>query len=401
MSRPLAFLFLTLIFLTSCRHETKTDLITIDILEGLKTEKELRLSEIVDDVEYVKLETAPECLLPEQSIYLIGKKYILVYQRQEPAWIKLFDRQGHFLRNIGREGKGPLEYLSINALAADPDETFLLVADRNDKLLKFDFQGTVLTQVNYQKSFQGVIAEIEIKSSKEMFLLLDYPILAQRNFCMVREINGDLVQIDSLFPVTSSDMPVKGGYMWGHGDFYLLDGKINFRLYSYDTLYEGYKGKMVPRFYFPITKDHLPGPYIIYGIHKGDYSEVSLVYELPGYLILYVSQASDYYGTMIYDKTSGILSTLPQYPLPPPAKYPQQQLVNDIDGVINPARIYKNISNGFIFYSYEVIELKELVEKDSLGFDQPRFPEKRKEFIGMVTSSKDDDNPILQIFHLK
>jgi hypothetical protein len=401
MSRALSVLLFSLFILTSCRHEKKTDLITIDVLEGLKTEKEFRLSEIVDRVEFVKLETRPESLLPERSNYLIGEKYIVAYQRSEPAWIKLFDRQGHFLRKIGQEGKGPLEYLNINALQSDPGETYLLVADMNDKLLKFDFQGNVVTQINYQKSFDGSISDIEIKSSSEIFILLDYPILAKNNFCIVREIDGNLHQVDSLYPVRSTALPVKGGYTWGRGDFYLHGANICFRPYSFDTLYEENEGKVLPRFYLPIKTDHLPGPYIIYGIHQGNYSKVSVIHEFPGYLILDANQSDKLYGVLIYNKKSGVLFSLAKYKLPPPYQFPQAQFLNDIDGITNPSRFFKNISNGLLFFSHEVIELKNLVEKDSLGFDHPKFPEKRKEFIEMIKTSKDDDNPILQIFHLK
>jgi len=401
MLRPLVFLFFAMIFLISCSKEPKTDLITIDILEGFKTEKEFRLSEIADHVEYVKLETRPESLLPEHANFLIGKKYIIAYQRSEPSWIKLFDHQGHYLRNIGQEGKGPLEYLSINALQSDPAETFLLVADMNDKLLKFDFQGNVVKQVNYQYSFQGSISEMAVKNSSEIFILLDYPILDKKNFCLVRKLDNNLRQIDSLFPVNTDALPVKGGYYWGRGDFYLEHGNVNFRPFSSDTLFSYFKGKLVSRFFFPIKTDHLPGPYIIYGIHKGNYSEVTIIHEFPEYLILEANQSDKLYGILIYNKTSGELFSLAKYKLPAPYIYPMPQFINDIDGIINPSRVFKNISNDLLFYSHEIIGLKDLVAKDSLGFDQPKFPEKRKEFIELIQKSGEDDNPVLQIFHLK
>lgn len=399
--RSLYFAFVSLAILTACRQEKKPGLITIDMLEGLKTEKEFRLSEIVDDVEYVKLETTPECLLPEDLVYLVGKKFIIAYQIQEPARIFLFDRQGRYLRKIGQEGKGPLEYLSINALAADPEETFLLVADRNDKLLKFDFQGNVISRINYQNSFQGTISEIAIKNSNEIFLLLDYPILEKRNFYLVRKTNGDLQQVDSLCPVNSSALPVKGGYWWGHGDFYLYNGNINFRPFSNDTLFEYLKGKAIPRFSFPVKTDHLPGPYLIYGIHNGKYSQVSINYEFPKYLIINAQQSDKFWGMMmIYNKTSGELFTLAKYPLPPPAQYELQHFINDMDGIINPSRIFKNISNGLLFYSHDLIKMKDLPEITGKEPEGLKFPDKRRRFIDLIKSGKDDDNPILQIFHL-
>jgi hypothetical protein len=52
-----------LMLIHACSPKVPAGTTTINILDGLKTEKEFRLSEIVDGVEYVKLETTPECLL--------------------------------------------------------------------------------------------------------------------------------------------------------------------------------------------------------------------------------------------------------------------------------------------------------------------------------------------------
>ena len=118
MPRTLTLLFITLFILTACHQQPKNDFITIDILDGLKTEKEFLLSKIIDDVEYVKLETTPECLLSSAN-YLVGKKYIVAVQSHNPAQLYLFDRKGKFLRKIGAEGKGPLEYTSISTVVTD------------------------------------------------------------------------------------------------------------------------------------------------------------------------------------------------------------------------------------------------------------------------------------------
>jgi hypothetical protein len=42
MSRPLPLLFFSLFMIASCRQQAKTDLTTINILDGLKIEKEFR-----------------------------------------------------------------------------------------------------------------------------------------------------------------------------------------------------------------------------------------------------------------------------------------------------------------------------------------------------------------------
>jgi hypothetical protein len=88
MPRLVNSLFLLLILLSPCRHETKT---------------------------------TPDCLFSDAS-FLICKKYIVVVQSYNPAQIFLFDRSGKYLMKIGAEGKGPLEYSSMSNSVADPEE---------------------------------------------------------------------------------------------------------------------------------------------------------------------------------------------------------------------------------------------------------------------------------------
>ena len=92
------FVFLGWLPLTSCKHKQETGLATIDVIAGLKQEKEFRLSELVDSIEYIKLETSKECLVSNAS-KVIGKKYILLLNHR-PQQIMLFDRSGKFLRLI-------------------------------------------------------------------------------------------------------------------------------------------------------------------------------------------------------------------------------------------------------------------------------------------------------------
>ncbi len=399
MLRPLAIMLTGAILLTACQNESKTDLITIDILEGLKTEKEFRLSEIADNVEYVKLETTPECLLSRAS-YTIGKKYILAVQ-DNPEQIFLFDRKGKLLRKIGQRGKGPGEYTSMTPTEMDPDETYILVTDfQNDQLLKFDVEGKFITHIKYREVFDGDVAAILIKNADEIWISLDYPLLDKKNFPLLRKLDRNFKQTDSLYPITSGITP-DVGRTWGHGDLYQHGGVLRYRQYSTDTIFSEYRGKLIPHIYFPIRKDHLPGPYTIYSQHKnpGGYSYVSNMTEIKDYYLFYARVVPDQGGYMIYSKKTGNLFLLKKYPLPPPFEYQRQQFLNDLDGMVNPDQLI--FSNDYLVQSHEVIELRDLLEKGSPQSADVRFPAKRNEFTELIKSGKDDDNPILQIFHLK
>jgi hypothetical protein len=386
--------------LASCRQEKKTSLTTIDILDGLKTEKEFRLSEIVDDVEYVKLETTPDCIFSYAS-FQVGRKYILAVQSYNPTQIFLFDRTGKFIRKIGAEGKGPMEYTSLSCYAADPEEKYILVNDyQRDMLLKYNFEGLVTATLNYKENLGGDASDIVFKNSNEFYLRMDYPLLEKKNFYLIRKLDSGFHQLDSLYPVNSPQY-TGNGYAWASGSFYLLAGAIQFRQFSFDTLFGESNGKMIPRFVFPIATDHLPGPYLVNGLHKQmmDYSNVSSMTELPGFLILSTRIAPNKGGVMIFDKSEENIFKLKKYSGCPPDTLMRRYFRNDIDGIVNP--FYFNGENGISVQVHQVIDLKEQLKNKCTNDGPVKFPARRTEFINLINASKEDDNPILQIFHLK
>jgi len=75
---------------------------------------------------------------PSGNIYVVDFKYRL---------IKIFDREGRFLRNIEvPAGQGPREMNQISGLAVTPSGTLFLNGDR--KMVVYDSQG------NYLRTFK-------------------------------------------------------------------------------------------------------------------------------------------------------------------------------------------------------------------------------------------------------
>ncbi len=392
--------FCLLAILISCRTKEPAGIATIDILKGLNNEKEFRLSEFVDGVEYVKLETTKECLF-SSAMFQIGKKYIVAVQPYRPAQIFLFDRSGKFLRKIGCEGKGPLEYISISSVVTDPEETYILVNDyQRSVIMKYDFEGKVLFNFNFKDKLDGDVARIAVKSSNEVYLRMEYPRMEKKNFYLIRKMDANFHKIDSLYPVTTS-LIAGNGFYWGGSDFYVHNGAIQFRQFSFDTLYGESQGKMVPRFYFPVGADHLPGPYLVSGLHKqmGDYTSTLNFTETSGYLILNTRIVPGKGGIMLYNKSTGEIALLKKYPPCPPDTLGRRLILNDIDGIVNPRSITGD--QGICVIANQVIDLKDNLLKSCPEVQGIKLPTRREEIIGLINASKDDDNPILQIFHLK
>jgi hypothetical protein len=105
---------LTCIFLI-CGCEQKPQMSgevdVIDISASINNEgATMLLSEIVDDITFIPLETTDECLIGRiRSIYF-SNNYLVIIDA-DPNQILLFDTTGKFVRTIGNKGQGPGEYI--------------------------------------------------------------------------------------------------------------------------------------------------------------------------------------------------------------------------------------------------------------------------------------------------
>jgi len=150
MNRIIAWTFGLLVFVSGYQVFSQGKPATqppyvIDIAGNLRNHRVFKLSEIADDVSYIRLETRPDLLIGYGSIKLAGK-YILVGTYRKP--IMLFTREGKYIRSIGSVGKGPGEYKnpSINQINPVKEELFVL-GSGNDRIFKYSFSGKLLQDI--------------------------------------------------------------------------------------------------------------------------------------------------------------------------------------------------------------------------------------------------------------
>ena len=101
---------LFLICLTSCnsREELHNDIQRMKT-SHTKVQTQLFASDVISEIEYVALETNPQCLIGERTKVSVSENHILVYSRDEVECF-LFSREGKFIRRIGEKGNGPEDY---------------------------------------------------------------------------------------------------------------------------------------------------------------------------------------------------------------------------------------------------------------------------------------------------
>ena len=109
------------------------------------------LSSIASGVRFVKLDDEPlfrdflihdvqQC---DSFLFLLGSEHIFMY-----------DTSGKFLRQIGRKGQGPGEYVNLNApLQLDEKNRIVYVTDGyTSRFLSYDFDGNLLKDIRYANS---------------------------------------------------------------------------------------------------------------------------------------------------------------------------------------------------------------------------------------------------------
>jgi len=399
MSRPLAFMFFSLIILTSCHQEKKTSLTTIDMLDGLKNQREFNLSEIADDVEYVKLETNDSCLLGDYCQAIVTPSHIICNQFRPSKDILVFDRKGRFLNHVGREGEGPGEYVWISYLAVNPLRPEIIIADNTlHRLSRFSLSGSLINEVSTEKLFGQNIAGLCFDASGNIQILLQRPMEEVTRFALIRTLDYSLKVIGEFMYISTH---TEDGVGSGWPSFYRLNGILHFREYWRDTIYQLNPNGFEPKYRLFFSELAQPAP-LVNRNERDIYNQLLLQFEVSDYLIFYVSlpeQKTNDDIIVVYQKETGeLFRPKPKNCCTLPKGYPQL-IHNDIDGFlpVSPAPT----QDGFLVATYGLIYLKQCLVDGCPLKAEIKFPDKRKELIDLINNSKDDDNPILQIFHLK
>lgn len=105
--------------------ETTDSLRTICIAPETKT---LTQSQVFDSIRIVQLETTGKNLIGEVTSLMFTDSLMVVMDKYTQS-IQVYDRNGHFLRRVGRQGQSGNEYIEIAAAALTPDAKQVAVAD--------------------------------------------------------------------------------------------------------------------------------------------------------------------------------------------------------------------------------------------------------------------------------
>ena len=130
---------LTILLLTvGCKEQQQEFLsFTVDV----STDSSVLLSEIADQVDMIQLETNDDTFLNDIRQVELFDDYLLVKDVQPELFV--FDRQGNFIRKIGKSGQGPGEYNNCTRFTLDYLNKRILLKT-NVGIMVYDIQGNFL-----------------------------------------------------------------------------------------------------------------------------------------------------------------------------------------------------------------------------------------------------------------
>jgi len=129
--------------------DSSGDLTSIDMNQAFNLEKSVKLSDLVKSVEIVQFYPPEDTYFVNARSFAVGKKYIMISDDRGGGTsnIILCERSGKFVRNIGRVGKGPGEFLNAWLTIMDPSENYIIIADGpSNKLIKYSVSGEFISE---------------------------------------------------------------------------------------------------------------------------------------------------------------------------------------------------------------------------------------------------------------
>lgn len=116
----------------ACKEKKRIDVSKVIKINPYEVEDEINLSEIVDSVKYIKLQTDSSCMLGRVHDIIIREKYIYALDVSQQI-LFVFNKSGKFISKLDKRGKGSDEYLSMGPIFIDNNEEFIELINSNGK----------------------------------------------------------------------------------------------------------------------------------------------------------------------------------------------------------------------------------------------------------------------------
>ncbi len=391
---PLFLIFSLLIGCNNTPNSESAEIIHLDIASGLKTKKHLLLSEIVDSIEYIKLETNKDCVLP-RAYRVFGQKY-LVFASRTPAKVLLFSRQGEFIRQIGNAGQGPGEYSQPNHVDLSPDEDKIVIVDgRSDSAIEYDINGNHLQTY---KPLASIHQEVYYLDQETLVYIPSRPYSDSLNCPRLMALNLETKEEKPLYTIDFKFANERNG-IYIDPNFIRSSTGLLFKASLGDTCYQINKDlSLIPKFSIDVGENTAPA----YKVRMEDYhyDHVGYTFDLPNHILIIGSYGERFH--QVFDKRTDEYYTLPAIKKCKGSGGYSYGIINDLDGLSPFWPFYTLYSRDNSFMEvHQIVDLEEWCATDCFTDSELITEKYRTQLRTLVEQSDIYDNPIIRICHLK
>ena len=336
-------------------------------LKTVKDTIDVPLSELVEDCRIVRFETSDEAMFKAWWIQ-VSDNYICI--RQESDVVKLYDKDGKFLCNVGAMGHGPGEYAltTYDEVIDEQRGHIFLTPFYGKKIMMYGLDGKWIKDINLPGQINK--AKIEINADGTLSVI-HMPFQEGAPFAFRVDTDGNILDKVPASPymlASNFDGEIFSYRNTGTFDFFYTGVDTT---YTYDTK----ANRLIPRFTM-----NFPGlgekPYHIYT-------------ELPNHVITnYYTWVDGQFipgGTVLVDKQK-MSST-------------QFRLVNDFYGNLPVSNPNIHFNKGWFMFNIEPGALSEMIETH---LTSGKCPDKNKATLKELAGSlHENDNNLMFVGKLK
>ena len=407
-------LFISLSSCSSNQDNHKSNPKVIDVAGSIGRGRVVNLSEIADSIEYIPLETNEESLVgtPGRGLfYESGLVYLLEAKVGSDA-LKVFNKNGAFVRQISRCGRGPQEYESISYLKIDSKTGNLLFQSYYNKIVEYTSEGQFIRDIKFDRkiiktnslwgdinkidenkylfkvyvSKEDVYSAIVIDSTLSIKLLVEYPEPEKK---LLRELPRSYSFLSpKLFKFRDSVRLINGTseYVLNIDKDLQIDTAfvINYGQYKINNKYVHYRAKSHSPYISLYNKVFESSDYLFLQFNLGLLAHKQRVMLQGGEEGAKGNTYFDPISTSIFIKKTGVFTFADQ-----PA-YNQIGFKDDLGG--GPAIWPSYISEDDYMVSY--INAIDFINHAETGNCSERFRQ-------IASELKDTDNPVLVLVKLK
>jgi len=246
MNKKISLVAINLVIFCAYSY-SQPKLLTIDLEKGIENDGSVTLSTIASTIEYIPIETNARCLLGQSlRIRLEGQNIFIATDMKH---LYRFSRDGKFLNEVGKMGRGPGEFVQVVSYIVNAKEKKIYVNDAlfGNKIIAYDYQG------KYLDHFPVKTASMVMELFANEHLMIqnmysDWPEKGKRkNEIEIYNTKGKLVNA-ILSTVSSTARP---GLSFIPSIIYNFNHISYYKAPSCDTMFQipGLKGK-IPYYYF-------------------------------------------------------------------------------------------------------------------------------------------------------